>query len=140
MLDRAEAIKRVDAFMTNLLTDFEAVPAMITPEFAWDNFLPEQVPFGGHYEGLAGLQIYLGQLAAAWEIGELVFRDHVFDATNQRIAVFGVEKGGRSLLTGRACDMDFVWEFRFDPDGRVSYVREYNDTASIGATFDCLDA
>ena len=32
--------------------------------------------------------------------------------------------------------MDFIWEFRFAEDGKLKYVREYNDTASIGGTFD----
>ena len=52
------------------------------------------------------------------------------------MAATGVEKNGKSVETGRACDMPFVWEFRFAEDGKLTYLREYNDTAAIGGTFD----
>ncbi len=135
-MNKQQAIDTVNLYLQRLLTDFPACVPMMTDDFVWENRLPAHVPFGGRYEGVAGLERYLGQLAAAWEIGELVFHDFVFDPESRILAATGVEKDGRALSTGRRCDMEFVWEFRFAGDGRLSYLREYNDTAAIGGTFD----
>ncbi len=135
-MNKREAVDTVNRYMELLLSDFAASTKMLADDFVWENFLPAHVPFGGRYEGVSGLQTYLGQLAATWVIGELVFHDYVFDPETQILAATGVEKNGQSLTTGRTCDMPFVWEFRFADDGRLRYLREYNDTASIGGTFD----
>jgi ketosteroid isomerase-like protein len=45
-------------------------------------------------------------------------------------------EASRVKPTGRTYEMDFVHLVRFTPDGKVRFVREYNDTASIGAAFD----
>lgn len=135
-MDKQQAVDTVNRYLELLLTDFPACTALMADDFVWENFLPAHVPFGGRYEGVKGLEQYLGQLAGAWEIGELVFLDFIFDPETRILAATGIEKNGRSTLTGRSCDMAFVWEFRFAADGRLSYLREYNDTASIGGTFD----
>ena len=119
-----------------MLTDFPKCLEMISDDFVWENFLPPHVPFGGSYDGAAGLQTYLEQISANWVIGELVFHDFIFDPETKILAATGVEKNGKAISTGRACDMQFIWEFRFANDGKLKYVREYNDTASIGGTFD----
>ena len=108
----------------------------LADDFAWENFLPSHIPFGGRYEGTAGLQKYLAQLAETWVIGEVVFHDFIFDPETRRMAAPGVEKTANRSY-GRACDMAFVWEFRFAEDGKLSTIcEEYNDTAAIGGTFD----
>ena len=135
-MEKQQAIETVHRFMERLLTDFPACAKMLSEDFVWENRLPAHVPFGGRYEGVSGLQKYLEQLAATWVIGELVFFDFVFDPETRILAATGVEKSGKAISTGRTCDMDFVWEFRFDREGRLSYLREYNDTAAIGGTFD----
>ena len=122
--------------MELLLTDFPECLKLTTRDFVWENFLPSHIPFGGRYEGAAGLQNYFEQLSAAWEIGELVFFDFIFDPETKILAATGMEKKGKSTATDRECDMAFVWEFRFTGDGKLAYVREYNDTAAIGGTFD----
>ena len=81
------------------------------------------------------MQKYVAQLSETWVIGELVFHDFIFDPETRVLAAPGVEKNGKSVATGRACDMPFVWEFRFTPDGKLTYLREHNDTAAIGGTF-----
>ncbi len=135
-MDKQQAIETVNKFMQLLLTDFPECTKMLSDDFVWENFLPAQVPFGGTYKGVAGLEKYLGELSVAWVIGELVFHDFIFDTDTQILAATGIEKNGKSIPTGRACDMPFVWEFRFTEDGKLRYLREYNDTASIGGTFD----
>jgi ketosteroid isomerase-like protein len=82
------------------------------------------------------MQTYLGELAGSWGMGELVFYDYIYDPESKIMAVTGVEKNGKALPTGRSCNMDFIWEFRFTDAGKIRYVREYNDTFAIGGTFD----
>lgn len=135
-MNKQEAIAAVNTYMERLLGDFPACLEMMTDDFVWENHLPAHVPFGGRYVGRAGLEQYLGELAATWQIGELAFSDFIFDPDTRILAATGVEKNGRALTTGRTCDMAFVWEFRFAPNGRLAYIREYNDTAAIGGTFD----
>ena len=135
-MNKQQAIDTANNHLQLLLTDFPKFLEAVTEDFVWENYLPPQVPFGGRYEGAAGLQKYLEQLGANWEIGELVFHDFIFDPETNILAGTGVEKNGKSLSTGRTCDMAFIWEFRFTRDGKLKYVREYNDTASIGGTFD----
>ena len=135
-MNKQQAIDAMNRYLDLLLTDFPECLKMMTEEFIWENFLPSHVPFGGKYEGASGLQTYFEQLAANWEIGELAFHDFIFDPETRILAATGVEKNGKALPTGRTCNMDFIWEFRFAEDGKLKYVREYNDTASIGGTFD----
>ena len=135
-MTKQQAIDTVNRYLKLLLTDFPECVKMMTDDFVWENFLPSHVPFGGRYEGVSGLQQYLAQLSEKWVIGELVFHDFIFDPETRILAAPGVEKNGKSIETGRACDMPFVWEFRFAPDGKLAYLREYNDTAAIGGTFD----
>ena len=135
-MNKQQAIDTVNQYLGLLLSDFPECLKMMTDDFVWENFLPAHVPFGGRYEGASGLQDYFGQLNEHWVIGELVFDNFIFDAETQVLAATGVEKNGKALATGRACDMALIWEFRFAENGRLSYVREYNDTASIGSTFE----
>ena len=135
-MKKQQAIDTVNKFMRLLVTDFSACREMMADDFIWENFLPSHVPFGGRYEGPAGLQRYLAQLAETWVIGELVFHDFIFDSETRILAVPGLEKNGRAVTTGRTCDMPFVWEFRFASDGKLTYLREYNHTGAIGNTFD----
>ncbi len=135
-MKKQNAIDTINRYFELLLSDFPESLKMMTDDFVWENFLPPHVPFGGRYEGALGLKTYFEQLAAAWEIGDLSFRDYIFDPETLICAATGIEKNGKALPTGRSCDMAFVWEFRFAQDGKLNYVREYNDTASIGCTFD----
>ncbi len=61
-MTKQEAIDTVNRYMGLLLTDFPECAKLMADEFAWENFLPSHIPFGGRYEGAAGLQKYLAQL------------------------------------------------------------------------------
>ena len=135
-MNKQQAIETVNRYMGLLLTDYPECLKLMSDNFVWENFLPSHIPFGGRYEGVSGLRKYLEQLSAAWVIGELVFLEFIFDPETKTLAATGIEKNGKATTTGRTCDMAFVWEFRFAEDGRLAYVREHNDTAAIGATFD----
>lgn len=129
------AIKAMKKFMGLLAKDVPAAMALCTEDFAWENFLPSNVPFGGRYEGAAGVQKYLAKMNETWVIGKLEFQDFMWDPDTLKLAAPGVEKNGKAIATGRSCDMPFVWEFRFARDGKLQYLREYNDGATIGGTF-----
>ena len=105
------------------------MPTYDFPEKMMARIFCRHVPFGGH-EGASGLQKYLAQLSNVGD-GELVFM--ILFSTRLRRQE---SKKTANRATGRACDMPFVWEFRFAPDGKLTYLREYNDTAAIGGTFD----
>lgn len=123
-------------FLELLFTDYDSAAEMMSEDFVWDNLLPEHVPFGRSYKGANEMKIYVDELAANWVLGEIVFHDYIYDPETKILAVPGVEKNATSKSTGRSCDMDFIWEFRFTNDGKISYVREYNDTFAIAGTFD----
>ena len=53
----------------------------------------------------------------------------------KRFAAIGVERDGKALVTGKNCDMAFLWIFKMNDAGQFTYVREYNDTNAIGRTF-----
>ena len=135
-MKKQQAVETITTYMKLLLTDFPECLKMLSDDFVWENFLPSHVPFGGRYEGAPGLRKYLDQLTATWVIGELVFFEFIFDQETRTLAATGVEKNGKAIATGRTCDMAFVWEFRLEENGKLKYVREYNDTAAIGAVFD----
>ena len=122
-------------FITALITDMDKAETMMADGFVWENFLPENVPFGGTYEGIEGMKAYFGELAANWEIGGLDIPEVIVSADGRRFAAIGVEQNGKALSTGKSCNMPFVWIFKTDEAGKFSYVREYNDTHVIGQTF-----
>ena len=118
-MDKQKAIDTANQYFQLLLSDFPASAEMLSDDFVWENFLPANVPFGGRYEGVSELQQYLEQIAATWVIGELIFDHYIYDPETRTLAGVGVEKGGKALATGRSCDMSFVWEFRFNADGKL---------------------
>ena len=126
---------KITQFLTLLMTDMEAAGGMMAEGFVWENFLPDNVPFGGRYEGLDGMKTYFAQLGETWEIGGLDFSEIIVSDDGKRIAAVGVERNGKALATGKSCYMDFVWIFKLDDSGRFTYVREFNDTHTIGQTF-----
>ena len=122
------------SFYELLLTDFEAaVAGHLAPDFRWENPLPASIPFGGTYEGADGLARYLTELTAAIDMAPLQFDDVIAGAGI--VSAIGVERQTLVRATGKRYDMPFVHVVRFDDDGRVAHVREYNDTREMVAAF-----
>lgn len=119
-------------FVHLLVTDMESAKKLMSDDFVWENYLPAHVPFGGRYEGALGMEKYIAQLAENWEIGEILFDEVIVSDDGKKFAVIGAENNGKSLTTGKACDMDTVWIVKLNDDGLFSYVREYNDTNAMG--------
>ena len=126
---------KIGQFITLLATDMDAAGELMADGFVWENFLPDNVPFGGRYEGVEGMTAYFAQLAENWEIGGLEISEIIASEDGRRFAAIGVEQNGTALSTGKSCDMAFVWIFKTNEAGQFTYVREYNDTHAIGQTF-----
>ncbi len=117
-----------------LTEDFAAVVNdWLADEFVWINHLPEHIPFGGVYRGATGLGQYGKELAEAIELEPL----HVDEIVVQGLTavVIGVERGTHVLSTGKRYDMDWVHVVKYAPDGRLAYVREYNQYEGMAAAF-----
>jgi len=135
-MNKQQVIDIVNNYCELVFSDFETASAMMTDDFVWENLLPDHIPFGRRYEGIDGMKTYVEELAETWGLGKIIFHDYIYDPETRIMVTSGVEKNGKALATGRTCDMDFMWEFRLTEDGKISYVREYNDTNTIADTFD----
>lgn len=127
-------IERTQKFYELLLSDFARVQAEYLAEnFAWENPLPDNIPFGGTYHGADGLLRYLTEINEAIEMSPLHFTDVV--ANESIVAAVGVEQDTLVRSTGKRYTMPFVHVVRFGDDGKISHVREYNDTREMVAAF-----
>ncbi len=131
----SEIIEQVKDFYQMLLTDTEAaISRYVAEDIIWDNPLPEHIPFGGCYEGIEGLVSYLTKLAAEIEMSPLHITDII--ASEGMAAAVGVEQDTQVKRTGKSYTMPFVHVLRFNKDGKVFHVREYNDTREMVQAFD----
>ena len=129
-----ELIERTRAFYQLALTELEKAleEYVVTEGFVWENPLPSHIPFGGTHEGNDGLRRYLALVNEHIEMNHFEFTEMV--AQGDTVMAAGHETSSvRS--TGRTYDMDFVHVVKFTADGKIRTVREYNDTAAIGAAF-----
>jgi ketosteroid isomerase-like protein len=125
---------RATEFYEALVTDpGRAIQDYLAPEFVWENPLPAGIPFGGAYQGVEGLGRYLGELLSAIDMTPLHFTDVV--ASGPVVALIGIEADTRVKSTGKHYTMPFVHVVRFNGDGRISHIREYNDTREMVAAF-----
>ena len=130
----SDLIDRVKAFYAELSSDpVAACEEFLAGDFVLENFLPEQIPFGGRYEGAEGLLRYLGEIFAAIEMEPLEMDEWVADS--RTVAVRGEDKG-LVRSNGRKYRMRFVHWLTFDEKGRIAFMREFNDTAALAEAFD----
>ena len=130
----SELIDRVKAFYAELPSDPVATcDKYLAADFVLENFLPEQIPFGGRYEGTDGFLKYLGEILAAIEMEPLQMDEWVADS--RTVAVRG-EDNGLVRSNGRRYRMRFVHWLTFDDAGRIAAMREFNDTAALAEAFD----
>ena len=104
----------------------------LADDFLLENYLPEIIPFGGRYSGREGFLQYLGELTRAIDMGPLHME--AWTAGENTVVTRGQE---RSLVksTGRHYEMRFVHWLDFDGSGRITNMREYNDTAQMAEAF-----
>lgn len=117
-----------------LTADFmDVVENWITDDFVWINHLPEHIPFGGIYKGPEGLMQYGRSLAKAIELKPLHVDDILVKGNNA--VIIGVERGTRVKATGKLYDMDWVHVVKYENNGKISYLREYNQYEEMAAAF-----
>jgi ketosteroid isomerase-like protein len=130
----SDLIDKVKTFYAELSSDpVAACEEFLSGEFVLENFLPEQIPFGGRYEGAEGLLRYLGEIFAAIEMEPLEMDEWVADS--RTVAVRGEDKG-LVRSNGRRYRMRFVHWLTFDETGHIAFMREFNDTAALAGAFD----
>lgn len=117
-----------------LTADFGAVVEVwLDPDFKWINYLPAHIPFGGVYEGAEGLSRYGQELLAAIELKPLHIEQIIVDGLTA--VVIGIESQTRVLSTNKFYDMDWVHVVKYRKNGKLVYVREYNQTESMSEAF-----
>ncbi|MGE0373474.1 MAG: nuclear transport factor 2 family protein [Gammaproteobacteria bacterium] len=117
-----------------LTADFGAVvEGWLDAEFKWINYLPAHVPFGGVYEGAEGLRRYGLELMAAIELKPLHIEEIVVEGLTA--VVVGVESQTRVLSTNKFYDMDWVHIVKYRRNGKLAYVREYNQIEAMAEAF-----
>ena len=133
-MNEYDYVQRTRDFYALLLSDIAAASEKyLADDFEWENPLPDLIPFGGTYAGAEGLLRYLTAIDAAIEMSPLRFTDMV--ESDGVVAAIGVEENTLVKQTGKHYNMPFVHVVRFDANGRVSHVREYNDTREMVAAF-----
>ncbi len=130
MTDVLSIVKR---FYGEVLKDpATACDSYLADDFVLENYLPERFPFGGRYEGRAGMLQYLQELGGAIEMGPLDMQEWICDGNT--VAVRG-EEGSLVHATGKRYHMRFVHWLTVNADGRITNMREFNDTAAMGEAF-----
>lgn len=115
--------------------DFEGALSYIDKDVVWINFLPDHVPFGGEYRGHEGLAQYFNEMAETFVIGNYIEEKFEFIEDGNTLVFIGAEEDAKALSTGKVFDLPFVWVVKFNDAGKISYLREHNDTAAIGDAF-----
>ncbi len=108
-----------------------AAAKYLSPDFAWDNPLPDGIPYGGKFEGPDGAGRYLALIFETLDLTDFGIDEVV--ANDDHVVLLGhetaeVKKGGGSYT------QDWVHVLRLS-DGKITYLREYNDTAKMKAAF-----
>jgi ketosteroid isomerase-like protein len=135
-MNKEQLIEQFGTVFNTLLTDPETAFAQyIDPQIVLENYLPEHVPFGGRYEGHQGLMQYLTQLAENHEMGSFEFADFYVDTDANTLIAVGAEKNAAGKAKGQRFDMPFAYVVKFNESGQMNYLREFNDTAAIGAAY-----
>ena len=129
----SELLKNAKSFYALALSDPQKACAdYLADNFVLENYLPDIIPFGGRYEGASGFLQYLQELSAAIDMGPLHMEQWV--SGDNEVIVRGTE-GSLVRSTGLRYEMRFVHWLSFDPQGRITNMREYNDTAAMQTAF-----
>lgn len=104
--------------------DMPAVLATMDPDITW--FCPEELPFGGHFDGVAEVVGYLQAMVSAFDSIEIV-ADRVLSAGADRVVVEG---RSRVVLNAESLEVGFV-DMVTMRAGKIAHVREYQDTGKL---------
>lgn len=128
--------ERLKHYLETLATDPEKSFDLVADDVVWINMVPENVPWGGHCQGKeAVLRDYFEPLTESFVIGEHPADEFEFIESGNTVVMVGYEKDCKVLTTGKVFDLHFAWVVRFNDEGKISYLREYNDTAALGEAY-----
>jgi hypothetical protein len=128
-----DLIAKAKDFYENLTADFPGyVNKYMAQDVVWINPMPPAIPFGGTYHGHAGLFEYFGEIVAVLEMHDL---DFDYTQSGNTVFAVGTERGTKVIPTGKTYDMDCVHVVKFNDDGMIIEVREYNDITNMYAAF-----
>lgn len=110
--------------------DLPGVFAALSPDVVW-RFIgqPSQVPYGGDFKGVAGVQTFFEKLGGAVEI--LKFEPGEFIESGDKVVVLGHERG-KGRATGKIYETDWVHVYHVK-DGKVVRFHEFMDSGAIAA-------
>ncbi len=128
-------INKVKNYITCVQSDFPDSLSMLSEDIHWINLLPDNVPFGGEYNGHAGIIQYFEKMSPIFELGQYHFEEFEFIETGNCVVMTGFESAAKVPSTGKVFDLHFVWIIKFNSEGKINYLREYNDTAAISSAF-----
>ena len=126
--------EKVKDFYQLIVADTQvAIERYVAEDIVWDNPLPENIPFGGRYNGIEGLVQYLTQLASEIEMSPLNFTEIIVG--EDKAAVVGIEQDTRVISTGKTYTMPFVHVLKFNQEGKINHVYEYNVASEMVEAF-----
>lgn len=133
-MNKQDIEARVREFYSLLLSDLSEAfkRGLVDENILWENFLPEDFPFGGTYTGRAELETYIAEIGAGIQINDFEVANVYVDG--QTAIAIGHEQS-EVRATGKPYTMDWVHVLRFNPAGAIEYLREYNDTARMAVAF-----
>jgi len=111
--------------------DVDTILACMDQNITWINPLPDVIPFGGKYVGFEASVGYLLAISEAIDMNEFTI-DEIFGDWDS-FSVSGVE-GSHVKSTGKTYRGEWIHIVKVK-DGKVVYVREFNDSASMQKAF-----
>ncbi len=136
-MNKDQLVECFTTFMgTALSTPALAFADLVDTQVVWENYVPDHIPFGGKYEGIQELVRYLTELSMAIKMGPLEYHKFYAEPDTNTVIVVGKEVDSVCLTTGRSYNIPFVWVAQFSEEGRLTYLREHNDTCELAAAFD----
>ena len=129
----SDLITKTKAFYGDVLINpVDVCEKFLSQDFVLENYLPEHFPFGGRYEGVSGFLRYLGEISSAIDMGPLQMDEWV---TSGNVVVVRGSEESLVKSSGRKYSMRFVHWLTYDASGRISNMREFNDTAEMAEAF-----
>lgn len=133
-MSHIENAQRVNEFYEALSNDFSRISSLVAEDIEWVNPLPSIIPFGGTYRGVEGLLDYVRKIGNELEMGQLHFPEIIGDGNV--VSAIGIEENTLVKSTGKRYTMPCVHVLRFNDEGKVIHVREYNDITEMLAAFE----
>jgi ketosteroid isomerase-like protein len=109
--------------------DIAFILGCVGSEVDWNHSKSPEIPYGGHYASRADVQKFFDKIAAAITVRSFEPRSY----TTAGDAVFATGSwSGTSKATGKTFETDWLMHWIFK-NGKVSYLRVYEDTAITAA-------